>query len=715
MRRASLSPISSARRQPDRRPSPHTRRNSPIVALLLGCACVGESAAPRPPVPAEPVVSAAAPVAAAPAAIAAPEPLELTRALHRAKLTEVLLDPRGQAALTLDEDGGARLWPGLRAGVPTLPVVLPFVEATWISLAGAGERQFVVAALDTAGAARVGLVDHDDARARWRPLFELSPLQPSLEVHALDGGERLLRLGLDHSLDLYTRSGELLSRIHQPGFVPWQLRVAQLPGQGAKIVAVLADPVRVQPIGLAGDTLAIVGQARRVALDQGPNHNDLLLASDGSFVTALRRPRSEGRRWSLELIELATDARRWIAGEVDSTVRPRLHLVDAERALLESGTGKGFWVDLRLAVAPPAGTVVDRKALPLSPTRREPLPGSTEDSRMWSSVADGLRVVADGDGLIVDPLADDTAHRLAPKRFQPYRSAFAPTGTRMVWAADGDTIWTEDLADPQSPRRIAELHDPILALAMLDPERVLAADSRGAANILRWEDGAILSSLKLPGPPRNFYSAYQPLGVGVGELGFAPHRDREPVIVIAVDGDRLGERRETSVWPLHGRYPAGEVDRLREAVRASTGETIDRIDALAPAADRYYLGVSRPVGRLHEIGPDGVRSLALEFRRGGFRRLHPSPAVRRIAVVDQDAEEHLATVRVVDFTGDAPRVLWTRALRDRALLPVWSADAARLSVAGDGAWVFDATSGAVLHERRDLGLEVVPERAPARP
>ena len=39
-------------------------------------------------------------------------------------------------------------------------------------------------------------------------------------------------------------------------------------------------------------------------------------------MTALRRPKAEGRGWYLERIDLASGERRWLAGEVDTLVRP---------------------------------------------------------------------------------------------------------------------------------------------------------------------------------------------------------------------------------------------------------------------------------------------------------------------------------------------------------------------------------------------------------
>ena len=114
-------------------------RLAPLRSLMLlaatACATQAPPTSPEPPPAPVPVTQ---PVAAAPTPAPAPEELALAPALASVVMTEVLLDPRGTAAITLDKEGGARLWPDLGASTPS-PVILPFKEVAWVTLAAVGE------------------------------------------------------------------------------------------------------------------------------------------------------------------------------------------------------------------------------------------------------------------------------------------------------------------------------------------------------------------------------------------------------------------------------------------------------------------------------------------------------------------------------------------------------------------------------------------------
>jgi hypothetical protein len=685
-------------------------RNESILASIgvtLALACAAEPA--RPLVQPPPVEPAAPVVKAAPPPADPRETVVLGAALHHATITEVNLDPRGEAAVTLDASGGARLWPDIRGGAATLPIVLPFEEATWVSLARAGERSFMVAALDTAGGARVGRIEIDKEGVRWRTILERPPTEPTLELHVFDGGARLLALSLDHRLTLHDGDGALLSELDLPGFIPWQLRVAQPVGKPPTVVAVLASPTRVQPIALAGDRLALAGEARRVDLDQGPNHNDLALAPDGTYVTSLRRPKAKGKGWSLELVDLATDARRFIAGEVDQPIRPRLHLVEPGRALLESGSGKGFWIDLAAAQAAAPGVAVDRKTLP--PTRAEvvDLPGSTVDSRMFAAIAAGVRAVPQAHALLVDPLAEAEHLRYEAEPLTPRRVALDPSGSRVVWYSGGKVY--ADAPGAAAPKRIAE--PPVLAeLAFLDRERLFLGPPDDELTIRRFDDGAILGGARFG--KRERVQLYV-TGDGRGRV-IVREKDRTPLVLPIEAGEFAAQRAVTAAelveWP-ELKDMSGEHRRLEAEQRAATGEPSLRLSHFVEAGDRTYALARGRVTRVIEARAGQVRSHELFV--GILPVLALAPGAARVAVASNELEANVASVAVIDFGGDAPRLLWTRGFVAFEPPVAWSADGTRLAVGGDAGWIFDALTGEVLLERRDLGLVVrrAPDAGPA--
>ncbi|MEX1366935.1 MAG: hypothetical protein AB1Z98_27660, partial [Nannocystaceae bacterium] len=286
---------------------------TPLVLLALTLAtsaCASRPAdGPEGSATSQPPTEVTAEAEPPPAPEAEPESYVLHRGLHGHDMTEAVLDARAESALTLDAAGGVRLWPQLGSAKAKTPWVLPVHEPARMSLSRAADGSVLVAFVDTAGGGRVARVELSGDEAVYRPLFEIPVTEPMFELHALDGGQRVLGLRVDHRVELFDAAGTVVSAIDEPGFVPWQLRVSERAGQAPSIVAVLAGPTRVQPIALGDDRLARKGEARTVVIDRGPNRNDLSLSPDGTTVAALRKPRSRKPRITIELVDLQTDER----------------------------------------------------------------------------------------------------------------------------------------------------------------------------------------------------------------------------------------------------------------------------------------------------------------------------------------------------------------------------------------------------------------------
>ncbi len=380
---------------------------------------------------------------------------------HADDITEVWLDPLASAAISLDGSGGVRLWPALAPAPDTTslaalaPVSLPLHEPVALSFARTNEGSFLIAAIDTAQIGRVIEVRIDEAgRAELIERFTIPPSDPLFELHVLDDGERLLALGVDHRLRLYDRTGELLDELNEHGFAPWQLRIVGR-GESQRMAVVLAGPTRVQSLTLEGNELAVVGEARRVRNDRGPNLNDLQLTADGRHATSFRRPKSTSHEWTLELLELATGEVRVLRGEVEGTIRPRLHMIDAQRALLEDGTGFGYWIDLRGGVLQPPGFELPEDLDDLPPEARVtatkvPLAHSIERQRWHASIVEGLRVVPEGRSLVLDPIESDVHHRLGHEPPRVDRVGFTADGSTVAWEGF-DGRWSESIAETLRP------------------------------------------------------------------------------------------------------------------------------------------------------------------------------------------------------------------------------------------------------------------------
>lgn len=648
----------------------------------------------------------------------------LARSLHETTMSEVVLDARGEAALTLDTDGGVRLWPALRPDAASAPWALPVREPSWLSLARDGGEGFVVGFVDTAGGARVAHVVVEGDRARMVSRFEIPTTDPLLELHVLDGGERILALGLDHRVRLYDRTGALVGSIDRPGFVPWQLRVSERPGQPPGLAVVLVGPPRVQRMVMNGDSLELVGEPRGVALDQGPNRNDLALSPDGTTVAALRRPRAKGTRFTIQLIDLATNGRRMLAGDVDGRIRPRLHFIDAQRALLESGTGQGFWVDLSLAGTWTSGT--DKAAidalLPV-PLQAVALPASSQDERMHATVVAGVRAVPTPHALVVDAL-DEAGHlELGAAPVRPIATALDATGTRAAWSL-GSAILLDETDGGGLLRELPTLESPAVELAFVGDDALLTLSADGRASLLGVEDGQTIASARVPLGWGLAASSFRREGAGAGSLAVLTQRPQDPLQVLDVSGIGFGEgrqlpRSERVAWTelgVRARELGGVLETLRfDAVPAA------KIDALTLDRDgRAWVATEGPQPLLYRV-QDG-EATATPLRQGTVRRLVPDPTGQRLAVVHviQSATgfEALPTadrfaVTVLD-AASGERV-WTRPASDFRDLD-WSADGTRLAVAdADGGAVIDATTGELAYARRHAGLQVKavaePERA----
>jgi hypothetical protein len=654
---------------------------------------------------------------------------------------EVELDPRGQAALTIDAHGGVCLWPAIRSTDPAqaLPYTLPLQEPLWMSLAQADDGSFVVALIDTTNAGQVVAVtpSQDGREAKLTPLFAIAPEDPLLELHALDGGQRVLALGVDHRVRLYDRSGALLSVIDERSFAPWQLRVvATAPGQPPHLAAILAQPVRIQALELRDDQLSLASEARTVALDRGPNRNDLLLSPDGQVVAALRRPKARGREFSIELIDLRTDQRRLVAGKTDSTIRTRMHFVDPARILLETGSssGRGLWVELAKAepLADPADAAPDSKlAARLAKTTHDsiPLPASAERRpdgfdpewdppwdtgvRFHASVVAGVRVNVDRSRgsttkLIVDPL-DSDRHLVIGASGQEFgrgaRGALDHAGTRLA-VAGPSTLQVINLEDGAPVLdEIEHRASTILSLAFADPDRVLLVDDKGRLKLFEVSSGAVVAATKL-----EFTWAIPAISYRVSEaggvLGWRSGRPRDPVRLLELRDGQLGAatqlaQAERPLWLELLDLSDAEAGTMFGMSEAAADE---RVDEYTSARDgRLFYTEKHP--RTPLIVRDGERQVQFRLPAGQARRLSVSPDASKIAVVqfrsrdEAWTEDHLLSM-LDTATGER---LWTWGSEASIRGLSWSGDGRRVAIA---ALVRDASTGEIIYAGPDANASI---------
>lgn len=336
--------------------------------------------------------------------------IALERSPAKSRLTEIVLDPRAEAALTLEDSGEVRLWPSLAPDQieKASPWHLRLQDPIWMSLARARESGgFTIGVIDTTNAAQIVelVIGTPPGEARLEPRFAIPPTDPLLELLVLDGGERILALGVDHRLRLYDLDGRLLSQLDERSFAPWQLRSSG--GDGSEplhLAVILTAPLRIEQIEIVEDQLRRSAKPWPVELDRGPNRNDLALTADGRHAAALRRHQATGREWSVELIDLETGERKLLAGRLDTPVRARMHMLPrvggVARLLLESGSGRGHVVSLDQAVALRRDQDADPDsnfALALARSTEHPfieIAAAAEDIALLPDIDTGLRMHA---------------------------------------------------------------------------------------------------------------------------------------------------------------------------------------------------------------------------------------------------------------------------------------------------------------------------------
>jgi hypothetical protein len=680
---------------------------------------------------------------------AEPPAIALTRGLgHEATLTEVWLDTRASAALTLDALGDVRLWPTLptqgsateAAALDKLaPIRVPFREPLWLSFARTGERSFVVAAIDTAQAARVLEIDLDEAgNATFRERFTIPPRDPLLELHVLDQGERLLALGVDHRIRLYNRSGKLLSELTEYGLAPWQLRIVG-PPEAPQLAMVLAGPTRLQRFTITDDRLAKHGEARAFTLDRGPNGNDLALLPSGRVAAVLRRPEQKGLQWSLELHDLDSGEIRVLWGEIEAKWRPRLHIIDEEHALLEDGIA-GYWVDLRQAVvmpAMPAGVAFElpEKLEELPPeshvtVRRVPLPGTSQTVRRHTSVVAGLRVVPVGRALLLDPVPStppaggERHHRLGHRAVSIRGLDFDGAGELLAIDYDKKIVIENTTTGSAQPGGCAS--ENLIRFAFTDPDHILLLGTN-QAQICAWRTGQMVATIELPAPPDmpdspNIERAIlHPTGPGTGEIGL-----RRSAWID--DGNKL-DLTHTS----YANNQFGALEPLAKSDRSSWPELEDKWQvAVVDAVGNRYLANERNTRKLEITLASGeTRDLAL-VEAGATEidiwRIEPSRDGRFLAIVttdgDSDGYGHgyyggysgygyniTDTLSIWATASEPPELLWSTIVSSSSIDLAWTDDGSRLAMEDNGRLRVLTNRGEVLLDRgvRDFQLEELPD------
>jgi WD40 repeat protein len=679
-----------------------TGKLSALVCLSLACHDGSNTTEPAPTESA-PVVEQQAELVELPGLPG----IALAHAGHRDEIVDIVLCPNASAALTLDRNGGVRLWTTLDG--TREPLIVPIDDPSSLSLART-ETGYTLATLDTIGGAEVYELREHGSELRLELRFSIPPTDPLFELHVLDGGQRLLALGVDHRVRLYDAHGNLLSSIAEHGFVPWQLRHIETEA-GVTLVAILAGPTRVQPLELRDDHLQIIGEPFAVQLDRGPNRNDLALTPDGQHIAAFSRRKWRSGEWQLHLHSLADGKTTLIEGKSlsESEERPRVHLLDGDRMLLDDGTGFGELISLDPSV----------------PTRMtRPLPGSSERARLFTSVEQGIRVVPSGAHFIVDHLDDDEHLRIGHERARMRGAGLSPDGTRVIWAfVNGWAVESLDAASRPAKPNIHAHSQPLIFADFVDDDHVLLVSETGTIELVHPVTGTIKT---INEAPRRLSRAQ--LARLESPMLMVRDRDSKLDLLLEIETEAITERTRVAansafIGPW---YPAEIPSAWISMAGFQAGWWGSPLDEVTLETE-LAIALNRPQADIHDMAttPDGARVFAASSSSSELLvRTRPNDIMRvgqleaKSALGPEQAHRLAASpsgdsIVVIyangHISGHDARTLerhWARVDTEASALG-WSADGTRLVVAGEsGGLVLDAESGEIELERRDLGLHV---------
>lgn len=644
-----------------------------LALLAAGCVnTVTETGTSGPGT--RPTTEPDAPVATAAAGPqAAPMPsVALTAAPHASSMHEVVLAPDGESALTLDVSGGVRLWTSL--GSDASPWALPIEEPLWMSLATT-DSGFLAAFIDTTGGVQVARIDIAEDGARWMTGFELPPTDPMFEVHVLEGGTRILALGVDHRVRLWDADGKVLAELDEHGVIPWQLRVGH-DAQGKTHAAVVQfAPVRMQRLEISDDSLTLGGEPQTLAIDQSPNRNDIGMSSDGRYATAMQKRMPKNGQFEIEVVDLQDGTRRMLVAESDTRFRPRVHPM-AEEIIAETGSGRALRLPLKAAIPWAPGT--DREALTPITAQTISYDGSNEDSLMHTTARGGVHAIAWGDALRVQSVDGQSRTVVQRTALGARAVGLDRTGTTVAWGTPSEIV-LESVDGTGDVRRLAATNGTPRLLAFAGNDHLVTMNDKGRVQLREIDTGTVLDSASIPvvwGIENTGWQATD----GGGHIVLASTRPSEPLQVLSIEAGKLGsvqsvDTSERTAWPEGGK-PRGS-------------ESADWMAGLGHEMDALHLRPVEVVGTIP--APDGALSIVVQKRRNEW--------------VSSDV--HLT---MIDPKRNAR--VWVRTARELHGAS-WSQDGGRFAYADrDGGYVCDAATGESVLDRRWAPRVSPPNDAP---
>lgn len=632
---------------------------------------------------------------------------------HTSNIDLVVLSSDAKAAVTRDQIGGTRLWPALDGSLE--PLVIPVQGPQQVSVETRTKGGFTVAAVDSAGGAKIFGVE---SGGKVTELGSLAPFQPLFGIYVLPGGERLLALFRDHSIRLVDRSATELANLEERRFRPTSLRLSSDGKSFAAIVSVSgtsnkAEIQRLRLVEAEGKkpTIERVGPPHVVEAANALSDTTAVMAPDGKRFAVVDKP--TGTAWELLVVDLDKEgADTRVQVQMPSHIIPNIGFVSKHQLLVSAHDGSLSWL-------------VDVDDNTQHPRASAPMDFVSQGRAQ--ALAHGIQAVGHGTWLFVHDVVSRSHRYLGYKSFQTQSVAISPSGKHVVWAYMSGPVFVEPLKDGVG-ERVELPSDPSFGttkVRFFDDEHVILVDGAGGVRLYRWRDAELIDETGIQGAIRAMH--FEPeRGVmlierhnndahlfEVSEKGF-----RGPYIV-ADQSFRAGllakgaeGPKDAVMWTLDSgnklrHYTLEELrkDPSQDAVMAK-GEPIPPGKVAPLAIDRFgrHYGV-RWNGSTMELFVDFGRHLKTQVSAtGDISTIVPSPSGDGFVSIHQRGQS--TSLALHDSETLEERWSFSTGVFNNEV--VWSPDGRYVAVAAStGAVVLDAKSGKPVQRRCGVEFEAV--------
>jgi WD40 repeat protein len=632
---------------------------------------------------------------------------------HTANIDLVVLSSDGKAVVTRDQIGGTRLWPALDGSIE--PVVIPVQGPQQVSVETRPKGGFTVAAVDSAGGAKIFGVEPG---GKVTELGSLAPFQPLFGIYVLPGGERLLGLFRDHSIRLVDRSATELASLEERRFRPTSLRLAADGKSFAAVVSVSgssnkAELQRLRLVAGEGKQAARierVGTPRVVESANALTDTTAVMSPDGRRFAVVDKP--TGTAWELILVDLEKDggADTRLQVQMPSHIVPNIGFVSEHELLVSAHDGSLSWlVDLEDA----------------SQHARSSAPMDFVSQGRAQALAHGVQAAGHGTWLFVHDVVKRSHRYLGYRSFQTQSVAISPSGEHVIWAYMSGPVFVEPLRDGTG-ERVELPSDPsfgTLKVRFFDDEHAILVDGAGGVRLYHWRDETLVDETGIHGAIRAMH--FEPeRGVMLIErhnndvhlFEVSPKGFRGPYIV-ADQSFRAGllakgavGHEDAIMWTLDSgnklrHYTLEELrkDPSQDSVMAK-GDAIPPGKVAPLAIDRFgrHYGV-RWNGSTMELFVDFGRHLKTQVSAtGDISTIVPSPSGDRFVSIHQRGQS--TSLSMHDSESLEERWSFSTGVFNNEV--VWSPDGRYVAVAAStGAVVLDAKTGKPVQRRCGVEFE----------